>query len=67
MVDGKPTYDVHKAPAIIEKQVQSIENLMKEDAAKTTIDEGLIERYKTAILFYKMLAYQIDAENKESK
>ena len=65
VVDGKPTYDLQKAPAIIEKQVQSIQNLMKEDSATTPVDEGLIERYKTAILFYKMLLYQIDAEKKE--
>ncbi len=66
VVDGKPTYDLQKAPAIIEKQVQSIQNLMKEDSATTSVDQGLIERYKTAILFYKMLLYQIDAEKKES-
>lgn len=65
VVDGKPTYDLEKAPAIIEKQIKSIENLLKEDEAISPVDEGLVQRYKTAILFYKMLLTQIDAEKKQ--
>jgi hypothetical protein len=66
VIGGKPTYDVEKAPAIIEKQVQSIENSIKEDSAMTPVDQGLIERYKSAIDFYKMLLQQIDADKKEN-
>ena len=65
VVDGKPTYSVDKGPAIIEKQIQSIQNLIKEDSAVTPVDNGLIERYNTAVSFYKMLQAEMKKEKDE--
>jgi hypothetical protein len=62
VVDGKPTYDPEKAPSIIQKQVASIQNLMKEELKKVPVDQGIIERYNAAISFYKMLQTQIKNE-----
>jgi hypothetical protein len=62
VVDGKPTYDPEKAPSIIQKQVASIQDLMKEELKKVPVDQGIIERYNAAISFYKMLQTQIKNE-----
>ena len=59
MVDGKPTFDRKKAPAIIQKQVEAIRKLKDEENAKTNIDRGLIGRYENAIQFYKKLLSQV--------
>jgi hypothetical protein len=62
VVDGKSTYSLDKGPIIIQKQISSIEDLIKEDSAKPEPDQGLIERYNTSILFYKMLLKQMATE-----
>lgn len=62
VVDGKPTYDVAKGPAIIKKQVDDINRLKNEELQKTPLDEGIIERLNTAIHFYDMLLVQMNNE-----
>ena len=65
VVDGKPTYDVDKGPAIIEKQIVSIQNLIKQDSSVPPVDQGLIERYNTAIKFYQMLLSEMKKDKQE--
>jgi hypothetical protein len=67
VIDGKPTYDLNKAPAIIQKQVNSINDLIKEESSKAEKDHGIIERLKTANSFYEILLQQINTEKKNSQ
>jgi hypothetical protein len=67
VVDGKPTYDPQKAPLIIQKQVSSIQDLMKEELKKVPVEQGIIDRYNTAITFYKILLAQIQNETGSTK
>jgi hypothetical protein len=62
VVDGKPTYDVAKGPAIIKKQVDDINRLKNEELQKKPLDKGIIERLNTAIHFYDMLLVQMAKE-----
>jgi hypothetical protein len=62
MVDGKPTFDKNKAPAIIQKQVDAIQKLKDEENAKQNADKGLIGRYVNAIQFYTRLLNEVMAE-----
>jgi hypothetical protein len=62
VVDGKPTYDLQRGPAIIQKQLTSLGNLLKEETAKKVLDRGIIERLNTAISFYKILLKQMKDE-----
>lgn len=62
VVDGKPTYDVVKGPAIIQKQVDDINRLKNEELQKKPLDEGIIERLNTALHFYDMLLVQMANE-----
>ncbi|HUQ66286.1 MAG TPA: CehA/McbA family metallohydrolase [Flavitalea sp.] len=62
MVDGKPTFDKNKAPAIIQKQVEAIQKLKDEENAKPNIDKGLIGRYVNAIDFYRKLLSEVNAD-----
>jgi hypothetical protein len=64
VVDGKPTFDPDKGPAIIQKQVSSIQDLLKEESSKVPVDHGIVERLKTAIRFYDMLLGQMQTEKK---
>jgi hypothetical protein len=64
VVDGKPTYDLIKAPGIIERQVSSINDLLREEKAKPTLDQGIIVRLETALSFYRMLLQQINTQIK---
>jgi hypothetical protein len=66
VVDNKPTYDLNKAPAIIQKQVSSINDLIKEESSKAVLDHGILERLKTANSFYEILLNQINAEKESS-
>jgi len=50
VVDGQPTWSVEKAPAIIAKQMQLIDNV----AAEAT-DSGIINRMNNARVFYKAM------------
>jgi hypothetical protein len=62
VVDGKPTYDLKRGPEIIQRQITSIENLIKEESSKKELDHGIIERLKTAISFYNILLKQMKDE-----
>lgn len=62
VVDGKPTYDIVKAPAIIAKQVSSINDLLREEESKPVLDQGIIQRLATALSFYEMLLQQISRQ-----
>jgi hypothetical protein len=59
MVDGKPTFDKKRAPAIIQKQVLAIQKLKDEENTKAKIDRGLIGRYENAIQFYSKLLSRV--------
>jgi hypothetical protein len=62
VVDNKPTYDVNKGPEIIDRQIKSIEAIIKEETSKATLDRGIIQRLETAVQFYKMLLKQMSEE-----
>ncbi|MFC3562642.1 CehA/McbA family metallohydrolase [Pedobacter jamesrossensis] len=62
VVDGKPTYDLKRAPEIIARQIASIEELLREERSKKELDQGIIERLSTSISFYNMLLQQIKKE-----
>lgn len=59
VVNGQPTYDKSKAPGIIEKQVEFIEKIRKQELAKEKVDKGILERLDKADLFYEKLLSEI--------
>lgn len=61
VVDGKPTYDVVKGPAIIEKQLEAIKNIRAEETAMATPDPGILERLDKAVVFYQQLLKEMAA------
>ncbi len=66
VIDAKPTYDLNKAPAIIQKQMSSINDLIREESSKAVLDHGIIERLRTANSFYEILLNQINSEKESS-
>ena len=62
IVNNKPTYDVNKGPEIIDRQIRSIEAIIKEETSKTPLDKGIIQRLETAVQFYRMLLKQMSDE-----
>lgn len=59
VVDGKPTYDKVKAPGIIQKQVDFIENIRKKEKEKPNVDKGILERLDKAESYYRKLLEEI--------
>src|ERR1700730_18425930 len=62
IVDGDPTWDVKKAPAIINKQMAFIQKIEDEEKAKTTIDQGILDRLEKAREFYRNMLKEINAQ-----
>jgi len=52
IVEGKPTWNPEKAPAIIEKQLNAIQLIDDEVRAAETVDQGILERLNNARKFY---------------
>lgn len=59
IIDGKPTWDEQKAPAIIDKQLVAIQAIEDETKTKEKIDQGVLDRLILAKDFYKNLLNQI--------
>lgn len=59
IIDGKPTWDVKKAPEIIEKQLVAIQAIEEETKTNETIDQGVLDRLELAKDFYKTMLKQI--------
>ncbi len=59
VVDGKPTYDRLKAPGIIQKQLDFIERIRKEEQAKKVVDKGILDRLNKADTFYRKLLEEV--------
>ena len=60
ILDGKPTWDARKAPAIIEKQMDAIGLIEAETQAKEDIDQGILDRLDMAKDVYRSILQQID-------
>jgi hypothetical protein len=60
IIDGKPTWDEQKAPAIIDKQLVAIQAIEDETKTKETIDQGVLDRLELAKDFYKEMLAQIE-------
>ncbi len=52
IVDGKPTWDAIKAPAIIRKQMASLDVIEGEEKNKKKVDPGILARLENARKFY---------------
>lgn len=52
IVNGTPTWDKQKAPAIIEKQLMAIDTIEKEEKQKEKVDNGILSRLTDARNFY---------------
>jgi len=59
IVDGKPTWDVNKAPEIINTQLAAIAKIDQEEKEKSIPDQGILDRLQRARDFYNNLLFQI--------
>jgi hypothetical protein len=62
IVDGRPTWDAKKGPAIIQKQMEAIQKTENEERVKPKLDQGIIERMNKAREFYNHLLQEMGAE-----
>ncbi|MCK5370548.1 MAG: CehA/McbA family metallohydrolase [Cyclobacteriaceae bacterium] len=60
ILDGKPTWDARKAPAIIEKQMDAIGLIEEETLNKENVDQGILDRLDMAKDVYRSILQQID-------
>jgi hypothetical protein len=60
IVDGRPTWDAKKGPAIIQKQLDAIQKTEDEERVKPKFDQGIIERMNKAREFYKNLLQEMN-------
>ena len=65
-VNGLPTWDVNKAPAIISRLMESVSKLEETVKSKPIVDEGMVQRLENALEFYRNLLKQIN-EQREKK
>jgi hypothetical protein len=61
-VDGHPTWDAKKGPAIIQKQLELIKATEDEEKAKTPVDAGILERLEKGRQFYQNLLKEMNAQ-----
>jgi hypothetical protein len=59
IVDGRPTWDVIKAPDIIRKQMASLNVIEDEEKNKKPIDQGILTRLESARKFYLELLIEV--------
>ncbi len=55
IVDGKPTWNPEKAPAIIDKQLSAIQIIDDEIMAAVELDQGILDRLNNARKFYSAM------------
>ena len=55
IVDGKPTWNLDKAPAIIDKQMALIQVIDDEEHAKDVPDKEVLDRLDNARAFYRAI------------
>ena len=65
IVDGRPTWDKKKAPAIIQKQLEAIRLIEEEEKSKPKTDKGILDRLENAKSFYMNFLLQVNADNKQ--
>jgi hypothetical protein len=61
-VDGHPTWDAKKGPAIIQKQLELIKKTEDEEKAKTPVDAGILDRLEKGRQFYQNLLKEMNAQ-----
>jgi len=59
IVDGHPTWDAHKGPDIIRKQMEAIQKTEDEEKTKKITDQGIIQRMEAARGFYRRLLLEM--------
>jgi hypothetical protein len=64
IVDNQPTWNVRKAPGIIQKQLEALENTELEEKSRKIIDDGIIKRIANARAFYEGLTKGITSTKK---
>ena len=62
IVDGHPTWDLNKGPAIIQKQLEAIQKIEDEEKAKTPVDHGILDRMAKAREFYRTLLSEMSSK-----
>lgn len=62
VVDGKPTYDVKKGPAIIKTQLDAIKQIEAEELVSKENDKGVLERLAKATAFYNKLLAEMNSQ-----
>lgn len=62
IVDCQPTWDKQKAPVIIQKQLEELDKIEKEEKLKEKVDNGIITRLSDARTFYASLLKNITNE-----
>jgi len=62
IVDGKPTWDVKKAPEIINTQLTDIKKIEQEEKGKLNPDQGILDRLQNARNFYNTLLTEINRQ-----
>ncbi|MFL5773658.1 MAG: CehA/McbA family metallohydrolase, partial [Flavisolibacter sp.] len=62
IVDGQPTWDRQKGPAIIARQLDLIQKTEDEEKAKVPVDAGILERLEKGRQFYKGLLNEMNAK-----
>ncbi len=55
IVDNQPVFNKQKAPSIIRKQNQLLDLIIEEENSKPIPDKGILQRVKTAKLYYQQL------------
>lgn len=62
IVDGRPTFDVKKGPAIIKKQLELMQKVEDKEKANTPVDAGILKRIAKGREFYKSLLKEMYAK-----
>jgi hypothetical protein len=62
IVDDNPTWDLIKAPSIINKQLELIQKVEEEEKSSTSIDQGILNRLEKARGFYRNMLKEINAK-----
>lgn len=64
IVDNQPTWSVSRAPGIIQKQLEALEKIEREEKSRKIIDDGILKRIANARAFYEGLTKGITSTKK---
>jgi len=62
VVDGRPTYDLQKGPAIIRQQLNLLQKVEEEEKIKPSVRGAVLERIVKAREFYQRLLTEMNAK-----